>query len=241
VLYCEGKPVHLTLKAFAVLHVLIERAGRVVEKDELMQRVWPDAFVEDANLTQSIALSRRALCETHNCHEYIETVHRRGYRFVAEVNLRERVAAENALADADIRVADGTRVVAGSAPTSAREERQTSGGLLLQNACGFEKFENRYTDSAEANHLYVRGRRYWGKYTVEGLMKGVDHFRAATKIEPNFALGFSGLADCYYRLSNIYLHPKEAMPKAKSAAKTALGLDKTLGETHALLGLIRTF
>ena len=61
VLYCEGKPVHLTLKAFAVLHVLIERAGRVVEKDELMLRVWPDAFVEDANLTQTIALSRRAL------------------------------------------------------------------------------------------------------------------------------------------------------------------------------------
>jgi DNA-binding winged helix-turn-helix (wHTH) protein/Flp pilus assembly protein TadD len=241
VLYCEDKPVHLTLKAFAVMHVLIESAGRVVEKDELMRRVWPDAFVEDANLTQTIALSRRALCESHNCHEYIETVHRRGYRFIAEVNLRERVAAENVLADGDIRVADGTRVVGRSTPTSARKEKQTFGALILPDACGFEKFENRYTDSAEANHLYVRGRRYWGKYTVEGLIKGIDHFRAATKIEPNFALAFSGLAACYYRLSNIYLHPKEAMPKAKSAAMNALGLDKTLGETHALLGLIRTF
>src|SRR2546421_8356759 len=134
VLYCEDKPVHLTLKAFAVLHLLIERAGRVVEKDELMQRVWPDAFVEDANLTQTIALSRRALSESHNCHEYIETVHRRGYRFIAEVNLRERVAAENALDDGDIRVADGISVIGRSAPPPAREEKQTFGGLFSQDA-----------------------------------------------------------------------------------------------------------
>jgi DNA-binding winged helix-turn-helix (wHTH) protein/Flp pilus assembly protein TadD len=243
VLSCDGKPVHLTLKAFTVLLVLIEKAGHVVEKHELMLQVWPDAFVEEANLTQSIALARRALCECHDRHKYIETVHRRGYRFIAVVNVRERIPAEDAVTDRHIRVADGTRGLGRSAASAATERKQDLGAVISQDVCEFGKFENGYTDSvsAEANHLYMRGRRYWGKYTVEGLLKGINHFRAATKIDPNFALAFSGLADCYYRLSNIYLHPNEAMPKARSASMNALGLDKTLGETHALLGLIRTF
>ena len=64
--------------------------------------------------------------------EYIETVHRRGYRFIAEVNLRERVTAENALDDRDIKVADEIRVLGGSAPTSAREEKQMFGGFFCR-------------------------------------------------------------------------------------------------------------
>lgn len=94
VLFCAGTPVHLTLKAFAVLRILVENTGHLVTKDELMREVWPDAHVEDANLAQAISALRRVLGESHQSHqshEYIETVARRGYRFIAPVKLHNEI------------------------------------------------------------------------------------------------------------------------------------------------------
>jgi TolB-like protein/DNA-binding winged helix-turn-helix (wHTH) protein/Tfp pilus assembly protein PilF len=79
------KPIALTPKAFEVLLVLIERSGRVVGKEELMHTVWPDSFVEESNLTQTVFMLRKALGETA-AQRYILTVQGRGYRFVPEVN-----------------------------------------------------------------------------------------------------------------------------------------------------------
>jgi DNA-binding winged helix-turn-helix (wHTH) protein/TolB-like protein len=77
--------VPLTPKVFDMLLTLVESSGQVVSKDSLMKRVWPDTFVEEGNLTQNISLLRKALGEGQNGHQYIETVSRRGYRFVASV------------------------------------------------------------------------------------------------------------------------------------------------------------
>ncbi len=79
------EPVQLPAKALDTLLVLIQRRGEVVTKDELMKAVWPDAFVEEGNLSQSIHVLRRALGESVDDHRYIVTVPGRGYRFVAEV------------------------------------------------------------------------------------------------------------------------------------------------------------
>lgn len=76
--------VSLIPKAFDLLVTLVESGGRLLEKDELMRRVWPDSFVEEGNLAQNISLIRRALGETETS-KFIETVPRRGYRFVASV------------------------------------------------------------------------------------------------------------------------------------------------------------
>src|SRR5215470_4084201 len=81
----EGEAVPLTPKAFETLLLLVESRGHTVEKDDLMRRLWPDTFVEEANLTNNISLLRKALDDTPNGHEYIKTVPRRGYRFVAEL------------------------------------------------------------------------------------------------------------------------------------------------------------
>ena len=77
----DGEVVPLKAKAVDTLLLLIENHGDVVEKDDLMQALWPDSFVEEANLTQHIYMLRKALGETG----YIETVPRRGYRFTAPV------------------------------------------------------------------------------------------------------------------------------------------------------------
>jgi DNA-binding winged helix-turn-helix (wHTH) protein/TolB-like protein/Tfp pilus assembly protein PilF len=86
VLLREGELVSLTPKVFDILVTLVENSGHVVSKEELMKRVWPDTFVEEGNLTQNISLLRKALGETPGGAQFIETVPRRGYRFVAETS-----------------------------------------------------------------------------------------------------------------------------------------------------------
>lgn len=88
-LFRAGVAVPITVKAFDTLTALVERAGRVVEKDELMRRVWPDAIVEEANLSQQVFLVRKALQEHPKDHRFVSTVPRRGYRFVADVIIRD--------------------------------------------------------------------------------------------------------------------------------------------------------
>src|SRR5262252_5513690 len=76
-----GEPVGLTPKVFDTLVALLERSGRLVEKDELMARLWPDTFVDEGALTRNISDLRKAL----GGERYVETVPKRGYRFVAPV------------------------------------------------------------------------------------------------------------------------------------------------------------
>ena len=83
----DGKPVSLTPKAYDTLAYLVERAGAVVDKDELMRAIWPDTAVEENNLNQNVSLLRRALGEGRGEHRYIATVPGRGYQFVAGVKL----------------------------------------------------------------------------------------------------------------------------------------------------------
>jgi TolB-like protein/DNA-binding winged helix-turn-helix (wHTH) protein/Tfp pilus assembly protein PilF len=89
----EGTPVHLGPKAFETLVALLEKQGRLVGKAELLNRVWPDAFVEEATLAQNIFTLRKALGEGTNGDTYIETVPKRGYRFVAPVTNLEQPEA----------------------------------------------------------------------------------------------------------------------------------------------------
>src|ERR1044072_7653236 len=75
--------VPLPPKVFYLLLVLVENTGHVLEKSSLMEQLWPDSFVEESSLTQNISLLRRALADSDS--NYIETIPKRGYRFVAEV------------------------------------------------------------------------------------------------------------------------------------------------------------
>lgn len=86
-LLCNGLNVPITPKAFDLLSVLIENHGHLVTKQELMNLIWPNSFVEEANLSVKMSELRRLLGEGPNDNRYIETVPRRGYRFVAEVTI----------------------------------------------------------------------------------------------------------------------------------------------------------
>src|SRR6202162_5210738 len=85
ILLRDGKIISLTPKVAELLLVLVEKSGQVVTKDELIQAVWPDTFVEETNLTSNISIVRKQLGVHPDGGEYIQTIPKRGYRFVAAV------------------------------------------------------------------------------------------------------------------------------------------------------------
>src|SRR5215471_887032 len=85
ILLRDGQVVALTPKAFQTLLVLVENGTRTVTKEELLERVWPDTFVGEITLAQNISTLRKALADDRIENKYIETVPRRGYRFVSPV------------------------------------------------------------------------------------------------------------------------------------------------------------
>jgi DNA-binding winged helix-turn-helix (wHTH) protein/pimeloyl-ACP methyl ester carboxylesterase len=125
--------VPLTPKAFETLFVLLERAGHVVTKEELIERVWPDAFVEPNNLAQNVSALRRALAEDAAGRIYIETVPKRGYRFVAPVTIEngeatDAVHASRAAAAGQALAAGVARLSAAPSVASAPETRYARSG-----------------------------------------------------------------------------------------------------------------
>jgi DNA-binding winged helix-turn-helix (wHTH) protein/TolB-like protein/tetratricopeptide (TPR) repeat protein len=83
----DGQAVPLTPKVFDLLLVLVRNSGHLVDRETLMKEVWPDSFVEDANLTVNVNVLRKALGESPGDLQYIDTVPRRGYRFVSRVRI----------------------------------------------------------------------------------------------------------------------------------------------------------
>jgi DNA-binding winged helix-turn-helix (wHTH) protein len=87
----DGAPISLTPKTFDLLVALVENAGRLIEKNTLLQRVWPDVAVEEGNLTKGVFGLRQVL-EGNGPTRYIETVPKRGYRFTADVTSAQQEA-----------------------------------------------------------------------------------------------------------------------------------------------------
>jgi len=81
----DGRPIPLRPKVFDILLVLVENRGHLVDKEQLMSSVWTEQFVEEGNINKNISMLRQALGESDSGHKFIETVPKRGYRFVADV------------------------------------------------------------------------------------------------------------------------------------------------------------
>jgi DNA-binding winged helix-turn-helix (wHTH) protein/TolB-like protein/Flp pilus assembly protein TadD len=401
-----GSVVPLKPKVLETLLLLIRRRGEVLEKDQLIQELWPDTFVEEGNLTQNIYELRKALGETSAAPVFIETVPRRGYRFSAEVTetidegtVTESVTtprSENPQTSADI-VERAARDEAHEYPAHSHAHRRSfkRGALLIslfplcllgiavaywqfRSTAGHpvesppvrsiavlpfsglstdagddilgagmtdalitrlsnvknltvlptgsvlqfagrefdpqgvgralqvesvldgkvqragdsirvtvqlvrasdgaslwarqfdEKFTDvfgvqdaiseqvaraltlrlndeeqkrlrkHYTEDMEAYQAYLTGRYFWNKRTVEGYRKGIGQYQQAIKRDPNYALAFAGLADCYVRLNERGLPPTAGnIPEAKAAVTRALEIDDALAEAHATLGFIK--
>jgi len=135
----EGEPVPLPPKVFELLHVLVRRSGQILGKEELLREVWPGVVVEENNLSVNISALRKALGEGPHEHPYIETLPRRGYRFIAPVrevtdqdrkeDIRPSVSFEPSIAGEKATLTEP----AGERVTAERETvlRRLTPGVLL--------------------------------------------------------------------------------------------------------------
>jgi DNA-binding winged helix-turn-helix (wHTH) protein/Tol biopolymer transport system component len=140
-LYRGGEFVPLTPKVLETLLVLVEEAGKVVTKDELMQRVWPDAFVEEGSIANNISILRKTLNPDFPGEGPIATVARRGYRFTAEVSLRSATAEITLRAPAP----------AGSADASGISARDAGSGVKIGAQLGAK------SGSIPSNRIVIAG------------------------------------------------------------------------------------
>ena len=400
---CEGKEILLPGRVFDALLLFVRKPGALITKEEMLTTVWHDSFVEESNLTVAISTLRRALNEDPQARRYIQTVARRGYRFVAEVrevesvpralkpsvapprpedvSHSEPVAAasleptasapsksstkshsrrwvfivilavlvagllagtwyllkprspirtlavlpftlDNAQAssgapdevvllgmtdglishlDSDLvvrptgsvlrystgatvdpvaagreqgvdailsgsveiasgretlrlrlfRVRDGLVLWQDSvsgAPDSLPQLEQSAGEAVAHELHRLGAISAPPKPNATAHpdgpayQLYLRGRYFWNRRTVDGLRKSTDYFRQSIDADPNYAPAYAGLADSYALLASFSIEPgSSANADARSAALSAIHLDPTLAEPHASLGMIYFF
>lgn len=230
----RGTPLPIGPKVVETLLALIEHPGEVFPKSDLLARIWPEGYVDEANLAQNIYVLRKTL-RAHWEMEAIETIPRRGYRFVAPVVRREMARPEPAAARrpavarwrslaiaasfALVAVFGGTKLASGIAPGDA-----TSSNVAAQNA-----------------RLYTIGRYYWNLRTKDGIAKSVEYFSRIVASDPHDARGYAGLA-----LANAIMADygygnapaKVDIARARAYARRALSYDPNDGDAYAVLGMI---
>ena len=118
-------------------------------------------------------------------------------------------------------------------------EKVTAALALKLTGDDRERLKRRYTEDTAAHHLYLKGRYYWNKRTEEALNRAIECFNQAIEIDPNYALPYAGVADCYTKLGDVgvtAMLPREAFARARASAVQALRIDKSLADVHASLG-----
>lgn len=232
-----GDPVGLGPKVVETLLALIEHPGDVLSKSALLDRVWPEGFVEEANLAQNIYVLRKALRERWHF-DAIETVPRRGYRFVAPVcsvehapsivpSVREAVRPHFAFSRQLVAGFGGMLFLAASMVAGlsyASSHRPPAPGL-----------------SAGGERLYAIGRYYWNLRTRDGVEKSLTYFSKLIDNDPHDAHGYAALAESNAMMADYHygsMPPHVYFDRAEAYAQKALTLDATSAEAHAALGLI---
>lgn len=242
----DGLEVQMTPKVFDILLTLVENCGHTVEKNELMERVWADAYVEEGNLNRNISTLRKLLGKAGP--QLIKTVPKRGYRF--DLDVREITEAEESIV---VERRTNYRI-------SLSEEKQTrtqsyprtlilpgAASIILLAVIAVWFFRPPETDAnaviaagkplttnSEALDLYNKGRELWKNRTVEGLHRATLDLERAVMIDPDFALAHAALADAYaFDVVN--------WKQAEAEANVAIRLDPSLGQPYATIGFVRMY
>ena len=259
-LYKTGRLVRLQQQPFGVLRVLLERPGEVVTRDDLRRSLWPEGITVDfdQSLNKCVTKLRDALGDQAASPRFIETLPKRGYRFIADVRSSEEVpdeaAPDTALVEPPI-VALPVRPVYGASRatwipglTTVAVLAVTTLGLgvteppatrLEARANVVRKVGTAATRSPifAARDAYERGRAALSRRSEESLQRGLEHFSRAIALSPRYAEAYVGLADSWSLLASYGMaDPRDAMPRARDAANRALMLDASLARAHAALG-----
>ena len=230
VLRRDGRTVPLAPKVAEALGLLLAEPGALVEKNVLRTTLWPDGFVEDGNLTQTIYLIRRALDPDGDGRGFVETIPRRGYRFVRPVELVAGVEpGRRPLAS----LAFALRAVAAAVVIAFAFGGVSVGYVAPHPAAQLE---------GEAGRAYALGWYTWNRRTADGARAGIAHFNRVIALAPNDPRGYAGLAAVYAEIGDwdftALAKAPAAYARAERYAHEALRRDPHSGEALGVLGLI---
>jgi len=256
----NGSRVRLQDLPFRALTLLLSRPGEVITREEFRQALWPtNVFVDfEQGISSAVMRLRDALRDSADNPIFIETMERRGYRWIAPIHppepasyeLQERESLEN------------TPIATAQVPTGPSSRRTLVFALpLLAIIFAVWIFRPGYRDvkasskpgparpqklhqpaNREAEDLYLKGRFYWNKRTPDSLNQALEAFTQAIARDPNYSDAYVGLADCYNLLREFSAMPgNEAYFKAYAAAKKAVELDQQSSEAHASLAFVTFF
>jgi DNA-binding winged helix-turn-helix (wHTH) protein/Tol biopolymer transport system component len=215
VLLRQDHPVILTQKVFDLLLLLVRHGGHIVEKEKLMREVWPDTFVEEGNLTQNISVLRKALAD--DGHQYIQTVPRRGYRFVGRVSelVDETFVPEHTLAHLVVEQESANPVPTQPAPPAASHSSKWKRSVLVGAvALGV---------IAAATLLGILGARNFATHEVTGF--DVTNVRLRTMTSPGtIAYGVISSDGQFVAYSTIDEDNRHALWLQRTGGKDALQL-----------------
>ena len=236
----DGRDVKLPPKALETLRVLIEQRGKTVTRKNLLDEVWAESFVEDANLTVAVSTLRKMFSTYEADETYIQTVSHRGYRFVADAQEKIEIAdvpivverhTLEQLAIEEISVAPKTKTRLRNYATlfAALVLMATVGAMAIRH--GREKsFGANLTDNPAAFDAYQKGDALLQK---RQMCDAIPYFEEAINADPNFAQAFAKLAE-----EQAMCGVKE---KAEENVARAIELNPNLSEGYAADGFIRMF
>jgi DNA-binding winged helix-turn-helix (wHTH) protein/Tfp pilus assembly protein PilF len=241
-----GEPVPLGPRVVATLLALVERAGDVVTKDELLDQVWSGEDVGESNVAQSVYTLRKVLRD-HGLADAIATVPRRGYRFAAPVELLAQAASTPfAVRREPAPAADRGRAAAPQRPRTRWLAAAAALALVFLGGVP----ETRVVPaarlapalSARGAEQYRLGRYYWNLRTPAGLAASRRLFAAVVASDPRSPLGYAGLADADLMTvdyEHAHVKPAVYIARARAEIRTALALDPHSAAAHTSLAMLR--
>ncbi len=256
----NGIRVRLQDLPFRALAFFLTHPGVVITREEFRQELWPpDIFVDFEQGINSVVMRLRdALRDSADNPIFIETVERRGYRWIAPIQSGEPISTESHKSQAVEKPA--TRIAPPlPAPSIRRFLAYALPLLAIIFAIWIFRPAHRNVNASarsvslpsqtlhqpansEAEDLYLKGRFYWNKRTPESLNLALESFNQAIAHDPNYSDAYVGLADCYNLLREFSAMPgNEAYFKAFAAAKKAVELDQQSSEAHASLAFVTFF
>ncbi|MGA2099539.1 MAG: tetratricopeptide repeat protein [Candidatus Sulfotelmatobacter sp.] len=255
----NGIKVRLQDLPFRMLTILLARSGEVVTREELRLALWPpDVFVDfEQGISSAVMRLRDALRDSADNPIFIETIERRGYRWIGPIHPLERVSKESQEQETVPVVVSPAEV---PAPSTSSYGRPLVLAVLVVLALVMVLWKFRHDDRGaeagarsgtglprkphsppnhEAEEFYLKGRFYWNKRTPESLNLAQEAFTQALTRDPNYSDAYVGLADCYNLQREFSaMPPDEAYFRAFTAARKAVELNDQSAAAHASLAFV---
>jgi DNA-binding winged helix-turn-helix (wHTH) protein/Tfp pilus assembly protein PilF len=231
----HGIRIKLQEQPLRILVALLEKPGEVVTREELRQRIWGEGtFVDfDHGLSAAVNRLREALNDSADHPRYVETLARRGYRFIAPVATTPEPTAPQREKRSYPKLGwlTGLAIVAAAASLIA-----TFLSFSLARAPAHHK------PSPQAQEAFEKGRVAWNQWTAEGARQAERFFQQAVAIDPNYARAHAWLSASYRQQATMGdVDPREAYAQASRAAEKAIALDPQLSEGYHALASNLTF